>query len=322
MKPIVYAPIILPTLNRLNKLKECISSLQKNAWADKTEIFISLDFPPSLNYVDDNKKILQYLRRGIDGFKAVHVYEQKRNLGIYGNLVFLRDEVYKKYDRYIYLEDDNVVSSNFIEFMDKSLQKFEKSSDIISICGYIKPEVNAIKYKICKMINFSAYGYATWKIKEEIYNHQINYNYLIDILNDKKKLKKIFRNNKTLFLAYVSAVTKKEKIYYDENDNLVCIDMVIRMYMIIEKKYAIFPGLSLVRNNGCDGSGTNCKKSKNNNYIFSINEDLHFDLDDVNTLKIVPDSRKKPRLMLVLRCIHGCMKLTYLRMKINKKYNY
>ena len=322
MQPIVYAPIILPTLNRLNKLQKCIASLQKNGWADKTEIFISIDFPPSTKFIDGNNKILQYLKKGINGFKAVHIYEQKKNLGIYGNLSFLRSEAYKSYDRYIYLEDDNVVSGNFIEYMDKCLQLFEESEDIISICGFIKPNMNTGEYKIFKMINFTAYGYATWKKKEIVYNTKINYNYLLNILNVKEKLRKLYNNNLSLFLAYISAVTKKEKVYYDINNNLVCIDMVIRMYMVIENKFSVFPGLSLVCNSGYDGSGTNCKNSNNRNMVFHISDDSTFNLEikDISSLKIVPERRKKRTFMLQLRCIHGSIKLKILRKKVNKRF--
>lgn len=46
----VYAPVCIPTLNRYEHLKELIESLQRNPWAQYTDLFIGLDFPPGEKY--------------------------------------------------------------------------------------------------------------------------------------------------------------------------------------------------------------------------------------------------------------------------------
>ena len=97
----IYAPIIIPTLNRYNHLKDCIESLKKNAWAHYTTVYISLDYPPNKKYEDGYKKIKNYLESGIEGFSDVVVIEQKKNLGPIENPLFLENYVLQKYDRYI-----------------------------------------------------------------------------------------------------------------------------------------------------------------------------------------------------------------------------
>ena len=59
----IYAPILITTLNRYECLRRCIESLQKNSWADKTELFISVDYPPTDKYVDGYNKIKKYLNK-------------------------------------------------------------------------------------------------------------------------------------------------------------------------------------------------------------------------------------------------------------------
>lgn len=54
----IYAPVIIPTLNRIEHLKRCIESLEKNTGADKTEVFVSLDFPPSDKYLQGYECVL------------------------------------------------------------------------------------------------------------------------------------------------------------------------------------------------------------------------------------------------------------------------
>ena len=40
-----YTPILIPTLNRYNHLKRCVESLAKCTHADKTDLYIALDYP-------------------------------------------------------------------------------------------------------------------------------------------------------------------------------------------------------------------------------------------------------------------------------------
>ena len=45
-----YAPITITTLNRYEHFVRCIQSLENNGLAKETELFISVDFPPSDKY--------------------------------------------------------------------------------------------------------------------------------------------------------------------------------------------------------------------------------------------------------------------------------
>lgn len=45
-------PILIPTLDRYEHFKKCIESLAKNTHANKTELVIGLDYPPSEKYMD------------------------------------------------------------------------------------------------------------------------------------------------------------------------------------------------------------------------------------------------------------------------------
>ena len=77
----IYAPIMIITLNRSRHLKECIESLQRNGWAKYTELYISVDFPPSEKYMKGYLEIKKYLNKKIEGFKKVNVIFQKKKFG-------------------------------------------------------------------------------------------------------------------------------------------------------------------------------------------------------------------------------------------------
>ena len=129
----IYAPIIIPTLNRYECLKKCVESLQKNTWADETELYISVDYPPAEKYEYGYRKIKEYLDKEITGFKKVNVFFQGKNLGPIENVNWLYEKAFSKYDRVIFMEDDNEVAPSFIQFCDKGLELFDRYEDIIAI---------------------------------------------------------------------------------------------------------------------------------------------------------------------------------------------
>lgn len=45
----IYSPVIIPTLNRYEHFRECLESLEHCVDADKTTVYIGLDYPPSEN---------------------------------------------------------------------------------------------------------------------------------------------------------------------------------------------------------------------------------------------------------------------------------
>ena len=119
-----YAPVLITTLNRHEHLKNCIESLQNNTLANKTDIFISVDYPPSEKYVEGYKRICEYFHSTkIDGFNSVHVFFQEKNLGPNDNYYFLENIIKTEYEFYIFSEDDNIFSKNFLEYMNFYLEK-------------------------------------------------------------------------------------------------------------------------------------------------------------------------------------------------------
>ena len=59
----IYAPVIIPTLNRYEHFKNCLESLEACVGADFTDVYVALDYPPSEKYVEGWKKIDIYLHK-------------------------------------------------------------------------------------------------------------------------------------------------------------------------------------------------------------------------------------------------------------------
>lgn len=270
----IYAPILITTLNRYECLKKCIESLQRNSWADKSEMFISVDYPPTEKYVEGYKKISEYLKNGIEGFKNVHIYFQEENLGPIKNSEWLRTVAQEKYDRYIILEDDNELAPGFIEFCDKGLELFENDESIYAVnatdyvwCGNgYTPDVREVKkyennIEKRQMIFHAA---AYWSKKR---NNVLEFCNMLEENNglcDVRELVKLHRKSKCFFYQFLAMVSLQNQRLPWYEKKLKPIDFIIDIYLMVYDKYVICPVEPLQRDLGVDGNGVNYIKTFDN----------------------------------------------------------
>lgn len=312
-----YAPIIIPTLNRYKHLKRCITTLQKNPWAKYTPLYISVDYPPTDIYVEGYRKVCNYLKKGVEGFSSVFIYYQEKNLGAYYNEDFLVSVIRQKYDRYIFTEDDNEFSPNFIEFIDKGLALFENDEKVISICaaGTAGPETE--KDNVILSTNFAAYGYGTWIKKEDEYRTAICRNYFIEVARNISKMLDLAKVSPDLLFALQSTILRKEKVYQMPDGEVPLIDMTMKIYMVLEKKYAVASLWRKARNWGYDGSGENCKDGNSEffkNIHVNIDTREHFEYAFSDPMKIFK-VEKHYSLEILCRTIMVFLKLGLWRLK-------
>ena len=267
MEEMIYAPIIIPTLNRFEHFRACVESLANCSGADKTDLFISVDYPPSEKYMNGYKEIIDFVNSGIKGFKKVYIYIQEKNLGVGGNLYFLRDIVFSKYDRLICTEDDNIFSPCFLEYINKGLEKHGNNKHVLGICGYnypiTMPQSYCNKYNYYYAKEFSAWG--TGYLKERISEANIFMNVEYGKTIIKKHWRKLTWNIRRIIIDSI----KRHKLYGDLNRTL---------YLIDTDSYCVFPTENLVVNKGHDGSGVNCGNSKNDKFSKQHqSREMHFD---------------------------------------------
>lgn len=259
----VYAPVIIPTLNRKEHLQRCITSLQNNSWAKYTTLVIGVDYPPAEKYRLGYEAVCDYLREEITGFAHVKVIYHQENLGPYENMIYLKKYIGELSDRYIFTEDDNEMSPDFIEYIDKGLDKFEEDDTIIAICSTgAENEIETEDENVVLTHNYSAHGYGTWTAKEKIYSDKINREYFEMISKDLGKLWSLYRYSPSLVFACQSVIFRKEKLYQLPDGSVPVLDMTIKIYSVLENKYVVCPCIRKSRNWGYDGSGVNCPDTK------------------------------------------------------------
>lgn len=241
-----YAPIIIPTLCRFDHFKRCIESLAANKIALETELYIGLDYPPSKKYEEGWRKIKDYIPT-ISGFKNVVTLEATTNLTAQGNIEVLKKHIRQQgYDSYIFTEDDNVFSPNFLEYANWGLKEFENDNSIFAVVGFKRVNVDFLKNNVYKYPRYVAWGFATWFNRVD----------KIDEFKDFDKLRQMVK-------SWPLSIVFTKKVYTAVSimrmiKNQYILEDTLPSLLPLEERFCIYPKVSMVRNEGFDGTGLHC----------------------------------------------------------------
>lgn len=155
------APIILFVYRRIPD--RVINSLLLNGLAAKSDMFIFSDGSRSDGDKKDVLDVRQYIK-GIKGFKSVTIKESQKNQGLANSVIHGVTSVINEFKCVIVLEDDLVVSSDFLKFMNEALYFYKDEANIWSISGY-GPHLNIPERDLVDIYlsyRGSSWGWATW----------------------------------------------------------------------------------------------------------------------------------------------------------------
>jgi hypothetical protein len=243
-----YAPVIIPTLNRYEHFKRCLESLEKCTGAEKTDVYVALDYPPSNKYVNGWQLVDAYLKSKADNnrFKNLFVIRRERNYGIGkkdGNYESLLEEIKKVSDRYIFSEDDNEFSPNFLEYINWGLSEFENDEKVLAVCGFKRIDCTSFNNNVYKYKSYNAWGAGFWFRSKEKLDKYWDLDVIKDILNSTSIFKAFTK--KAYILSCLVSMLNSQKILAD----------VIPSLLSENERWCIFPTISKIRNHGHDGSG-------------------------------------------------------------------
>lgn len=243
------APVLIPTLCRDKHFKVCVKSLARNSLAKDTIVFIALDYPLKEEHWEGYRIIKSYLDevKTKNYFSELVVIERRENLGSVKNFSEASNFIFSHYNSLIFSEDDNEFSTNFLEYMNKSLSRYENDKSIMGITGYALP----VQWKyagnsVLKLPVMSAWGLGIWK------DRYFDFFERTAILQDAKVplkfdfFKQIYQVSPPVWAYFINCFWMRSFRFVDWN---------FWGYMILSKKKAISPVVSKVINHGLDGSG-------------------------------------------------------------------
>lgn len=242
------APVVVFAYKRLDKLKEVLSSLENAKYADETELYVFADGYKSDKDKDDVIAVQNFLSiyEKNDKFKKVEVYVSKNNKGLANSIISGVTDIINRYGRVIVLEDDIVVSGDFLIFMNDALDFFENNKKIWSIGGG-SPDIS----KLCNYdkdiycwYRIQSWGWASWSDRWEKINWDADY------------FAEFIKSPRIQYMFSRGGLDLCEMLWGQYNGR--CDSWAIRSSYAecVNNMYTILPKYSRVRNIGEDGKGT------------------------------------------------------------------
>mgnify|MGYP003571274651 CR=1 FL=1 len=271
-----YAPIILFAFNRIDLLKRCVSSLLENKDVAETDLFVFVDGPRADKEGESEKvEIVREYVKGIGGFKSKETHFSDTNKGLGPSIINGVTEIINRYGCAIVIEDDLVVSSNFLAYMNAGLKKYEGIREVFSICGYSNkvrvPKGYVYDSYFCS--RSSSWGWATWKDRWN------SCDWKLDDWGSVCRNKKAFNH-----WGGSDCFGMLQGWKYGRNQS-----WAIRFCynQFIQNAVSLFPIISKVDNEGFDGNGTNCTKYNRFKFVFDNSDNKSFNMPEsvaVNSL--------------------------------------
>jgi SAM-dependent methyltransferase len=239
------APIVLFVYARIDHVLHTVEALLHNVGASAHDLIVYSDAPRT----KDNEHAVLVVRdyiKTIKGFRSVTIHHRPHNFGLAKSIIDGVTEVLLQNEQVIVLEDDMVTSPYFLTYMNEALERFVDDDRVISIHGYVYPTDQELPEAFF-LRGADCWGWATWRRGWALFNS-----------DGKALLEELRRRNLLKIFDFNGAYGYSKML---ELQTKGAIDSwAIRWYAsaFLADKLTLYPGESLVKNIGHDGSGTHC----------------------------------------------------------------
>ncbi|MCB5184123.1 glycosyltransferase [Methylobacillus gramineus] len=238
------APVALFTYNRPDHTKRTIEALVRNRLSADTDLLIFSDAAKNAtqqNMVDAVRAFIH----SIKGFKSLTIIERESNLGLAASIIDGVTTVINARGKVIVLEDDMVTSPYFLQYMNDGLTKYAEYQDVASIHAYVYPISGLPETFFLR--GADCWGWATWEDRWAWF--EPDGSKLLAQLTVLDLLKKFDFNGNYSFSDMLRA-------QITGSNNSWAIRWHASTFLL--NKLTLYPGKSLLRNIGNDGSGVHC----------------------------------------------------------------
>ena len=237
------APVVLFVYRRPIHTEVVISSLLKNKLAKKTDLIIYSDAAKEIEHEMGVNSVREFIKK-ISGFNSISIIYRDFNYGLCKSIVRGVSEQLQINREVIVLEDDLVVSQNFLEYMNFFLNLYQDDEAVMSIHGYVYPSITPYPNTFF-IKGADCWGWGTWR---RAWKHYIDDPELLLREIKKNKLESKFDMDN----SYPFTKMLKECVL-GKNDS-----WAIRWYAssFLRNGLTLYPSKTLVDNIGFDGSGT------------------------------------------------------------------
>lgn len=245
----MLAPIVVFCYNRLEELDRMFSSLKNNPLSSDSDLIIYCDGPKNTLDKIKTDEIRDFVR-SISGFKSISIHENDRNRGLAPSIIAGVSEVLEKYGSAIVIEDDLILSHNFLNWMNQCLEVYYDNEDVFSVSGFTPSILKAYNNNVPDVLftmKAHSWGWATWKNRWD----QVDWE-----LTDWNE----FSHNKQLQRDFATIGVEMPELLFRYKEGKTSTWWARFCYTQFKlKRYTVYPVLSKVINSGFTEESTNCR---------------------------------------------------------------
>jgi len=161
-----FAPVVVFAYNRPLHLQRTLDALAGCRLAAQSEVHVFADGPKKPAAAAAVAEVRDVLAReaGAGRFAAFHVHASDVNLGLANSIIRGVGQVIAQHDRVIVLEDDLLVSADFLEFMNDCLAFYQYDASVGAVTGFCPLQTLSEECGDVFLANRNcSHGWATWK---------------------------------------------------------------------------------------------------------------------------------------------------------------
>lgn len=248
-KPSVSVAITVFAYKRPKHLRACLSALAQNQEARHLDLRLYVDAPKSDEDRAAHQEVLNVCKDSWC-FSNIRIFQHQANKGLFRSLVEGITETLQQYDQVIVIEDDIEASPFLIRYLLEGLSLYRETKRVASIHGYTPP----IKQELPEtffLLGADCWGWATWRDRWQLFRHDADA--MANEIRQRNLVNEFNLNGNYDYLEMLDA-----RAAGLNNSWAIC----WHASCFLANKLTLYPGHSLVKNIGLDGSGEHCGPSK------------------------------------------------------------
>lgn len=239
------APIAVFAFKRPDHLRSTLTALQANPEFSSSPVHVFCDGPRTVAEETDVLAARKVVRMLVPQHAVI--IERQVNLGLDRSIISGVTELCDKYGSVIVIEDDLEVAPNFLAYMNAALNRYASESEVMQISGYQFPVSLLGPGSAIFLPYTTSWGWATWQRAWRQLDLAVP---TFSMLRDNAALRRAFDLDGSY--PYFKMLNRSLERPFP-NWDIVFYTNVFSMQGVV-----LHPLVSLVRNNGFDGSGNNC----------------------------------------------------------------
>ena len=277
----MYAPVAIFTYNRPAHTKRLLESLRECELVDKSHVRIYCDGPKNPDHVDGVVETRRIISENAP--TGAEIIERDKNLGLARSVISGVTELCEEYGQVIVLEDDLVLSTHALGFLNDALNRYSEEDRVMHVSAYMYP----VKAELSPSFFYreaTCWGWATWARAWKYFEPDAEK--LVNEI-DERDLRHEFNIEDSMY--FYQMLCKQRDGMLDS--------WAIRWYASIFRRggLALHPAYSLVQNLGFDGSGVHC--NVDTRFVVELSKDPVQKFPDA-----IEESESVVRAMIEYRC--------------------